>query len=850
MIFSQALLEFIHQKFNDTLSTLGLCSEKIVAGLQDCGKDERAIMEFFYSTMPASDIGDYDFSLFKSYAEFGLYLAENSQWSSKIPEDIFVNYVLYYRINNEAIEDCRSFFYHALHERITGKNMKEAALEVNIWCAEHVTYQATDERTASPLTVLKSAYGRCGEESTLVVTAMRSVGIPARQVYTPRWAHCDDNHAWVEVWCDGEWYFLGACEPEPVLNRGWFNEAAARAMLVDSKSFLPIAGEEVITKNGQTIILNELNRYAPVRHLTVTITEGSKQLSGVTVQFELLNGSEFSPIASNITDEAGRASITLSLGSIHIHAVKDGRFIEAFVDTEETDSVILDFSCAVQSEPNLQEDFNLRAPKDSTRNLVQLTEEQKSLRRRILSDADVKRKEYAKGFYQKEQAEKLAGQFSNAQDVVEILKAAEGNFQEIYDFLSIDFGTENKELQLQMLTSLLKKDYRDLRAIDLSEHFKLALNYQVDYPPDIFVPYVLCPRVHYEQLTPYRQLLLNHLDEQAAELREHPKRVWEYVSRYQVALGREHDRLISTPVGVLQSGQADATSRKVLFTAICRTLGIPARINPVNLAAQYYQDGEFRNVEDIVSEDTPVACLTLLGASEKWSYLHNWTISILKQGVYQTLELTDYPWRDGKLELSLAPGNYRLITSSRTPNGNQFAKKYCFHLTNGEEKELAISLRQTEISDMLEDIDFTPFHIYNEQNESVSIDSVAGGKTAVWVWLEEGREPTEHILNEMIEAQDAVNTTDCEIIFLIRNRTAFSNETFAKACRAIPNARVYYSNFSETVEAMARRMYVDPDNLPLTVISRSSHGIYACSGYNVGIVGLLIKIIAASNENV
>lgn len=59
-----------------------------------------------------------------------------------------------------------------------------------------------------------------GEESTFLVAALRSVGIPARQVYTPRWAHTDDNHAWVEAWADGKWYFLGACEPEPVLISG------------------------------------------------------------------------------------------------------------------------------------------------------------------------------------------------------------------------------------------------------------------------------------------------------------------------------------------------------------------------------------------------------------------------------------------------------------------------------------------------------------------------------------------------------------------------------------------------------------------------------------------------------
>ena len=97
-------------------------------------------------------------------------------------------------------------------------SMKDAILEENHRCHERVTYQPSDARTSAPLATIRSAYGRCGEESTFTVAALRAIGIPARQVYTPRWAHTDDNHAWVEAWADGKWYFLGAYEPEAVFN--------------------------------------------------------------------------------------------------------------------------------------------------------------------------------------------------------------------------------------------------------------------------------------------------------------------------------------------------------------------------------------------------------------------------------------------------------------------------------------------------------------------------------------------------------------------------------------------------------------------------------------------------------
>ena len=77
------------------------------------------------------------------------------------------------------------------------------------------------------------------------------MGIPARQVYVPRWSHCDDNHAWVEVWCDGDWHYLGACEPEAVLDKGWFTNAASRAMMIGSRWYdRAMPDEKVIGKDG------------------------------------------------------------------------------------------------------------------------------------------------------------------------------------------------------------------------------------------------------------------------------------------------------------------------------------------------------------------------------------------------------------------------------------------------------------------------------------------------------------------------------------------------------------------------------------------------------------------------
>ena len=220
---------------------------------------EREALEFLYAYMPLPDIADFPGEFHLANVRASLRAAEEMPWGKMIPEDLFRHFVLPTRINNEKLDSARFVFYAELKDRVKNLSMTDAILEVNHWCHEKVVYQPTDGRTSSPLSTVRTAYGRCGEESTFLVTALRSVGIPARQVYTPRWAHTDDNHAWVEAWADGEWHFLGACEPEPVLDLGWFNAPASRGMLMHTDVFGRYNGpEEIMSENPNLTEINIL----------------------------------------------------------------------------------------------------------------------------------------------------------------------------------------------------------------------------------------------------------------------------------------------------------------------------------------------------------------------------------------------------------------------------------------------------------------------------------------------------------------------------------------------------------------------------------------------------------------
>ena len=176
----------------------------------------RQAMDFLHGHLPASDLDCYPFELFLDFAGHALFLRENDPACGALDWEIFAHYVLFPRVNDEDLSPHRALFYRELSPRLAGIEDEQArVLAVNRWCHEYASYQAQDERTASPLTVFRCGSGRCGELSAFLVSALRSMGIPARQVYVPRWSHCDDNHAWVEALCGGEWRFFGGCEPEP-----------------------------------------------------------------------------------------------------------------------------------------------------------------------------------------------------------------------------------------------------------------------------------------------------------------------------------------------------------------------------------------------------------------------------------------------------------------------------------------------------------------------------------------------------------------------------------------------------------------------------------------------------------
>ena len=150
---------------------------------QKMTSDEKEALTFLYAYMPIGDITDYDGQLYLDNIRSSFRARVEMPWGDSIPEDIFRHFVLPVRVNNENLDESRMVFYEELKDRVKGLSLYDAVLEVNHWCHEKVIYTPSDARTSSPLASVKTAYGRCGEESTFTVAPfVRSAYRPVRSI--------------------------------------------------------------------------------------------------------------------------------------------------------------------------------------------------------------------------------------------------------------------------------------------------------------------------------------------------------------------------------------------------------------------------------------------------------------------------------------------------------------------------------------------------------------------------------------------------------------------------------------------------------------------------------------------
>ena len=826
---------------------------------QQMTPDEREALTFLYAYMPIGDITDYDGQLYLDNIRSSFRARVEMPWGDSIPEDIFRHFVLPVRVNNENLDESRMVFYEELKDRVKGLSLYEAVLEVNHWCHEKVIYTPSDARTSSPLASVKTAYGRCGEESTFAVAALRSVGIPARQVYTPRWAHTDDNHAWVEAWVNGKWYFLGACEPEPVLNLGWFNGPAYRGMLMHTKVFGKYNGpEEVMDVTDGYTEINVIDNYAPTAKATITVVdENGQPVAGADVEFKIYNYAEFYSVANKKTDAAGKTFLSAGKGDMLAWATKDGKFGYSKVSFGKDN----DLTITLDKKPGDIETVTLDIipPVDGSI-AAEVTDEQKEANAKRLHEEDVIRGKYVATFYTEEKAEALAKELGiDPLKTADFMIGSRGNWREIEKFLRVT-PADKRSMAMDLLNVISAKDLRDTPASVLIDHLD---NVQV-VQSSLFTEYILNPRVANEFLTPYRKFFVANVDSAWVEkAKADPQLIVDWVKE-NISINDKLNpqRIPVMPMGVWNSRVADKGSRNIFFVALCRSLGIPARIEPVARKVQYakglnWVDVDFDAAEQTVAKQGKVvASYQPIKALQDPKYYSHFTIAkVLPTGKLQTLnfEAGDVDMGGGdtwsallKKPLSMDEGHYMLVTGTRMANGSVLAEISFFNIEPGKTSNIKLEMRESQD-------DVQVIGNFNSENkfkradngEETSLLATTGRGYYIVAVLGARQEPTNHAMRDIAAVKKDLEEWGRGMVLLFPDEKGFQNFD-PKEFGELPSTITYGIDIDKTIqkEIAAAMKLQNANTLPIFIIADTfNRVVFVSQGYTIGLGDQLMKVI-------
>ena len=748
-----------------------------------CGTRKSEYVDWLYEAMPLPDSLQYPRSYWEANVAKTLEVRRRMHWD--IPEREFRHFVLPLRVNNETLDDFRTAYADTLYRRVRGMSLAEAALEINHWCHEQATYQPSDGRTSAPMATVRRGVGRCGEESVLAVAALRAAGIPARQVYTPRWAHTDDNHAWVEVWVDGKWHFMGACEPAATLDNAWFNGPVSRAMLLHTKVYGDYQGDEdVILRTPCYTEINVIRGYVPARRNFVTVLEDGQPAEGATVSFHIYNYAEFYPVASYETGADGRAALDTGLGDLLVWARKGDRFGFAKASGESV-TVSLDHRLG----DRFQADLEIVPPAENPIP-AGATPEQTAANDRRLAEEDA-------------------------------IRAAHSHGNPDVDAFLEDHYFAGRAL----LALLTEKDRGDVT--------RDVLDDVVEHDTGSDDRWVVSPRVELEHLRPFRgEVIASGLGARLGGADAVVRWVRDSIT---VVGGRNPQQLRTSPIAVWRARKADPLGRDIFFVALCRAFGFPARLDAVTGKTQYLLDETWVDVdfgtqaaERVAPQGTVRLQYAPGGPVRVPEYYRHYTLSRLEPERTRLMEYEENgPARD---RYTLDEGYYLLTSGNRMADGSVLVHLEFFPVAAERTQEVPLVLRQDAAKlAVIGTMDPEALFLKEQAQQPQSLLSATGRGYFLLAVLGDKDEPTSHAVREMTAAATDLNAWGRPVVLLGPARPAGLEQAI---CGSDPDGRI-------------RAMLAGPgEALPLIAMCDSfGRIVYLSKGYNTSLAADLRRVI-------
>ncbi|MDP2172407.1 MAG: transglutaminase domain-containing protein [Candidatus Cloacimonadaceae bacterium] len=525
---------------------------------------------------------------------------------TKFEPEFYLSYIARQTVSDERIEAYRKAFLDDGLREIMQSSVDDIDLyrKVSLWCVARLVFKQTSGRDQTPLDITqKSLYGRCEEMQILFVAAARTVGLASRPASTPWWAHSDNNHAWAEVFLEGEWHYTGDMEAAYFPDQTWFSGMIDKTVLILADGSLASGDDEVLITGKYDTVINSIRNYAKERTRTLKLSivaAAGEPLPKVSFGVMVYNWGSLRSLIWLETDAEGKFDLSVGRGAFYISAFKDGKKGLMLVPSGVEENI--DVSMTLSDKPFADEDLLLIYPSNPMEwsQAPEIWNEGVKLAK---AEWNVKHKSFSERVlpFQAEHADSL---------FVELCAAVRGNYDQ---FLS--FVLNNPPLTRQFMIYLLNEDPKFLWQAS-AEQFEALHTFfnkfdSEDYGDEELAS-LMGPNVHWEELPraayshkKKAQLYPKAFVQKGKHDAKHLDKIMRWQAKtYKIEGEKALSGLLSLEIAVKQK-YLNALQYRMLSVSIARANGFSTQFTRIPNLIKVLLDGDWRyyNVAKQALED-------------------------------------------------------------------------------------------------------------------------------------------------------------------------------------------------------------------------------------------------------
>ena len=420
---------------------------------------------------------------------------------------------------------------------------------------------------------------------------------------------------------------------------------------------------------------------------------------------------------------------------------------------------------------------------------------------------------------------------------------------------------------MDLLGTVQGKDLQDTPAGTWRAHFMAARKF-LDKPrfpeyllsgfaySDLFRDYILNPRIKNELITSWRVPVETYLAEKNITSVSGLLKDMEQIA---VADSVNTVNIATPPEGVLAARVTDTPSKDLFFVAACRTLGIAARLNPVDGKPEYnagkgWTPVVFSARQSVAPKGELIVHYRGRAVKDPVYYTH-FTVSKINNGVARSVDLGSNSQVDMgggasysrifATPVALEEGDYILTTGNRRSDGSVVSQVKSFQVKAGTVTEIDMNIPDAKEELAVLGIIRMPLEYMPETDEKpYRLELPEIGYTAL-VFIAANQEPTNHLVRDMSALKTEFEEKGVEMAFLFTGHDQlgrFSRHDF----RPLPGVmKLGYDRDGKIRNMLAESLKLkNIENLPLIVmVNRKGEVIFISQGYRIGLGTQILKMM-------